>query len=59
MVHTHPAGTGHQDVSPQDLRSEQDLLSREVFGVTGLPLVGMTLSGDGAWSARAVPAARL
>ena len=55
MVHTHPAGTGHQDVSPQDLRSEQDLLSREVFGVTGLPFVGMTLSGDGAWSARAYP----
>lgn len=55
MAHTHPFSTGHQGVSPTDLHSEQDLLAREVFGVTGLPFVGMTLAGDGTWSARAYP----
>ena len=55
MVHTHPGARGHQDVSQPDLHYEQDVLSREVFGITGLPLVGVTLAGDGTWSARAYP----
>lgn len=55
MIHTHPHGKGPQGVSETDLHSEQDLLAREVFGVTGLPFVGMTLSGDRRWSARFYP----
>src|SRR6185503_3106144 len=55
MAHTHPAWSGHQDVSSQDLYYEQDVLSREIYGVTGLPLVGMTLAGDRTWSARLYP----
>lgn len=55
MVHTHPDGVGHQDVSQPDLYYEQDVLAEEVLGVTGLPLVGMTLAGDGTWSARIYP----
>ena len=55
MVHTHPDGEGHQDVSAPDLHYEQDVLAEEAFGVTGLPLVGMTLAGDGTWSARMYP----
>ena len=55
MIHTHPEGRGHQDVSDQDLYYEQDVLAPEVLGVTRLPLVGMTLAGDGTWSARVYP----
>lgn len=55
MVHTHPDGVGHQDVSRPDLYYERDVLAEEVLGVTGLPLVGMTLAGDGTWSARMYP----
>jgi len=55
MIHTHPLGGGHQGVSAPDLYYEQDVLAREIFGVTGLPLVGMTLAGDTTWSARIYP----
>ena len=55
MIHTHPAGRGHQDVSDPDVYYEQGVLAPEVFGLTGLPLLGMTLAGDGTWSARAYP----
>ena len=55
MIHTHPLGTGPQGVSEPDLHYEQDMLSREIFGYTALPLVGMTLSGDAMWSARIYP----
>lgn len=55
MVHTHPRARGHQDVSKPDLHYERDVLAREVFGITGLPLVGATLAGDGTWSARVYP----
>lgn len=55
MIHTHPLGCGHQGVSVPDLHYEQDMLSREIFGYTGFPLVGMTLSGDKTWSARIYP----
>ncbi len=55
MMHTHPFGEGHQGVSEPDLYYEQDVLSREIFGITGLPLVGMTMAGDGTWSARMYP----
>lgn len=55
MIHTHPSGIGPQGVSGPDLYYEQDILSREIFGITGFPLVGMTLSGAGMWSARFYP----
>ena len=55
MIHTHPFGCGHQGISIPDLYYEQDMLSREIFGYTGFPLVGMTLSGDKTWSARIYP----
>ena len=55
MIHTHPSGNGFQGVSGPDLHYEQDILSREIFGITGLPLVGVTLAGDGVWSARIYP----
>ena len=55
MIHTHPDCRGPQGVSETDLHSERDVLAREVFGVTGLPFVGMTLSGDRVWSARFYP----
>ena len=52
MIHTHPAGRGWQNVSTADLYFERDVLSREVFGITGFPFVGITLAGDRTWSAR-------
>lgn len=55
MIHTHPLGAGHQGVSGPDLHYERDVLAPEVLGLTGLPLVGMTLAGDGTWSARVYP----
>ena len=55
MIHTHPTNCGHQDVSIPDLYYEQDMLSREIFGYTGFPFVGMTLSNDKVWSARIYP----
>lgn len=55
MIHTHPHWPGHQGVSLPDLHYEQDVLAREVFGITGLPFVGMTLAGDGTWSGRIYP----
>ena len=55
MIHTHPLNAGPQGVSVPDLHYEQDVLSREVFGITNLPFVGMTLSGDSVWSARCYP----
>lgn len=55
MIHTHPWGRGHQGVSDPDMHYERGVLAPEVLGVTRLPLVGMTLAGDGTWSARAYP----
>ncbi len=55
MIHTHPFGVGIQHVSKIDRHSEQDILAKEVFGITGLPFVGITLSGDNVWSGRIYP----
>jgi hypothetical protein len=52
LIHTHPLSVGWQDLSGPDLHYERDVMAQEVFGVTGLPLVGLTLSGNQAWSAR-------
>jgi proteasome lid subunit RPN8/RPN11 len=58
LVHSHPFGRGWQPASGVDFRTEHDRLAREVGGVTGLPLVGVTLAGDGSWSARLYPPGR-
>jgi hypothetical protein len=50
-LHSHPAGSGWQQMSGTDYDTECSyalLISK----VTGLPLVGMTLAGDQSWSCR-------
>lgn len=51
IAHSHPGGRGWQQMSGLDRDAEASYanLAREI---TGLPLVGMTLAGDSAWSAR-------
>jgi len=51
LVHSHPRGRGWQGMSKPDIKAEQGNAGA-VFGATGLPFVGLTLAGDGAWSAR-------
>jgi len=51
LMHSHPPGGGWQRMSADDIRAERKLAS-SVDAVTDLPLVGMTLAGDGTWSAR-------
>jgi hypothetical protein len=51
LLHSHPLGTGWQGMSADDVRAEQ-LNAPAVYGATKLPFVGLTLAGDGAWSAR-------
>jgi molybdopterin-synthase adenylyltransferase len=51
LMHSHPRGRGWQRMSADDIRAERKLAS-SVDAVTELPLVGMTLAGDGNWSAR-------
>mgnify|MGYP001239256888 CR=1 FL=1 len=50
FMHSH-LGPGWQDMSQDDIDAEQRLAPR-VKAATGLPIVGMTLGTDGAWSAR-------
>lgn len=52
MLHSHPRGRGWQRLSREDFEAEL-AFSTLALEVTGLPLVGMTLAGDGnSWSAR-------
>lgn len=52
MCHSHPGGGGWQAMSRPD-RDAESSFANLVREITGLSLVGMTLSGgDGAWSAR-------
>lgn len=52
MLHSHPRGRGWQRLSREDYEAEL-AFSTLALEVTGLPLVGMTLAGDGnSWSAR-------
>ena len=51
FAHSHPGGVGWQPLNSGDQLAESRIanVAREV---TGLPLVGLTLAGDGSWSAR-------
>ena len=51
VLHSHPDGSGWQGMSGPDYDTERSyaVLAREL---TGLPLVGMTVAGDGSWSCR-------
>lgn len=51
FLHSHP-GPGWQDMSDDDIVAERDKLAAATGGLTGLPLVGLTLGTDGSWSAR-------
>jgi len=50
FLHSHPT-PGWQAMSEDDVRAEHEH-SAAIQGATGLPLVGLTLGTDGAWSAR-------
>lgn len=51
LMHSHPFGSGWQMMSEDDVDAEQGRAGA-VFGATDLPFVGLTLAGDGTWSAR-------
>ncbi len=51
FLHSHPAGSSWQDMSAPDRNTEQRHASR-ARAITGLPLVGLTMAGDGKLSAR-------
>jgi hypothetical protein len=50
FMHSH-LGPGWQDMSRDDIEAEKRLAPR-AKGATSLPIVGLTLGTDGAWSAR-------
>lgn len=50
FLHSHPAN-GWQDMSQDDIVAETRM-APSTLGATGLPLLGLTLGTDGAWSAR-------
>lgn len=51
VLHSHPGGAGWQSMSRAD-RSTEAGYANLVRELTGSPMVGMTLAGDGSWSAR-------
>jgi hypothetical protein len=51
FLHSHPGGTGWQGMSAPDRKTEERHAPR-AKAITGLPLVGLTMAGDGKLSAR-------
>jgi molybdopterin-synthase adenylyltransferase len=51
LAHSHPSGRGWQGMSIDDLKAERGHAA-QAWAVTGLPLVGLAIAGDGAFSAR-------
>lgn len=51
LLHSHPDASGWQGMSKLDVDAERTM-AHLVHCVTGHRLVGMTLAGDGTWSAR-------
>lgn len=51
LLHSHPQGIGWQGMSGIDYETERSY-ARAVETITGCPFIGMTLAGDGTWSAR-------
>lgn len=51
FLHSH-LGPGWQNMSKDDVIAEKERLASAVAGSTGLPLLGLTMGTDGAWSGR-------
>jgi molybdopterin-synthase adenylyltransferase len=51
LLHSHPEGKGWQGMSRDDVNAERGYAA-QALAMTDLPLLGMTLAGDGHWSAR-------
>jgi hypothetical protein len=51
FLHSH-LGPGWQGMSNDDVIAEKDRLASAIAGSTGLPLLGLTMGTDGAWSGR-------
>lgn len=51
LLHSHPHGKGWQQLSRPDHAAEAGHAGRAI-ALTDLPLIGLTLAGDGTWSAR-------
>jgi ThiF family protein len=51
LLHTHPGAHGWQRMSPDDVGAERGHAGQALV-LSELPLLGMTLAGDGSWSAR-------
>ncbi len=51
LLHSHPMGRKWQGMSLDDIRAEEGHAAA-AFGATQQPFLGLTVAGDGSWSAR-------